>query len=123
MDSSAKVRVFLREDALPAGPMPLRAVYLLNRSPVERGNTEIKTLPPKDALLALAKNVSNLILMERPQLMQQFAAIARLVQQVPVRTLSYSSGIETLPSVCKTLMEDQGIREEPEAQVRRGVGV
>lgn len=120
---SDKVRVFLREDTIPADPMPLQAVYLLNRRPEERGDTEIKTLPPKEALLALAKNVSNLILMERPQLSQQFAAISRLVQKVPVKTLSYSSGIETLPAVCQALMEDQGIRGKPEGQVSFGVGV
>jgi hypothetical protein len=104
-----KVRVHLREDGIGAGPKPLRAIYLLDRRPREEGeDIRFLTLPAKEALPILLRNINNYVLLERTQLEHQFAMIARLVGQVPVIVLAYPSGLDLLPKVCAKLLERHG---------------
>lgn len=113
-----KRRVYLRRNGLGTDPMPLRAIYLLNRRPLEEGeDVRISTLPPREALLALINNINNAVLLERPLLRQQFAILAKLVGQVPVKVLEYPSGFGSLPEVREALLNDQ----KTMAQLARGV--
>jgi hypothetical protein len=90
---------------------PLKQLYLLDRKiSNENKSTEkvsIETVAPAAALVHLIQNSTlggayNALGVERERL----EALARLLEAVPLRRVSFESGMEYLPEVSKTILAD-----------------
>lgn len=87
-----------------ADPVPLGAVYLLSRMPVQ--GIEIQPLRQPEALFALARNAYNRII-EAPEILrQQFEVTLEVIRRVPVKRLCYPSDFSLLPKVTEAVLRD-----------------
>lgn len=88
---------------------PLGCLYLpQRRDPKEGGPTvEITPVPPQEALIELMRYsfVARMIAAAGMQ-QQRFAYFGHLVQQVPLRRVSYPNGVEYLASIREKILED-----------------
>ncbi|MCF6354605.1 MAG: hypothetical protein L3J26_05795 [Candidatus Polarisedimenticolaceae bacterium] len=87
---------------------PLSAIYTLNRiTGNNKDAAKIQTLTPAQAMLTLLENS---LIGGAPRVMdveaQRFKQFARLLTQVPVKQLRYSSGFQQLDEVCELLKTD-----------------
>ena len=99
---------FLRDSqAVGTSPIPLQAVFLLDRSNEPDSPIHISTLPPMNALPTMFGRTTNIALLERSYLKQQFSFLSRLVGQVPVRRLEYPSWLDSIPDVCAAILDAQ----------------
>jgi hypothetical protein len=90
-------------------PRPLRAIYLLDRYPAAAGNTNIAITPlsPRDALIELLRYSFAGRLAEAAGLQPgRLNVLAQLVQTIPLRRLSYPSGLVELPAVGAAVVAD-----------------
>ena len=90
--------------------VPLKAIYLLPQ-PTTRMNratarVRIESLSERDAFLELIGAAFNLVVLERPRFVNQFAFATHLAASVPVRRLIYSRRLSALPAVCDALLAD-----------------
>ena len=85
-------------------PVPLQALYILSRK--KKGEIQIEDLTGQKAMMALFQNVYNLFV-ENPALRRkQFKIASQLVQKIPVKHLSYPSGLAHLPAVRRAILCD-----------------
>jgi hypothetical protein len=86
---------------------PLRRLYLLDRHESERGEVRISDIPPGEALIHLLQNS---ILGDAYRALnieaQRLNLLAQLLQQVPLKKISYPSGMQHLPRVCKEIEKE-----------------
>jgi hypothetical protein len=106
----------LSKRRIPVGPegigtfcserKPLKVIYLPHRHGPDCDIT-IEPLSQKNAFFSLIQYSFAAGLVERLGLQQQrMSFFSRLVQQVPVRRLSYPDGFQHLPYVVNTVLED-----------------
>jgi len=79
-----------------AEPLPLRAIYLLERSLALPARVE--RIGQRKALVSLVSSVYANFLSTGPKLSTQLSALAALVSAVPCRVLRLASGFNELPS-------------------------
>jgi hypothetical protein len=90
--------------------MPLKAIYLVPQ-PTTRMNratarVRIESLSERDSFLELIGAAFNLVVLERPRFVNQFAFATQLTASVPVRRLIYPRRLSALPAVCDALLAD-----------------
>jgi hypothetical protein len=85
-------------------PVPLKAIYVLR--PRRDARIAIRSLTRPRACLQLIANTYNPIALEPERLSRQFDWASRLVEQVPVRSLSYPKRLGALPRVRAAVLED-----------------
>ncbi len=92
-----------------AAAAPLGRVYLPRREDqgTPSGEVRISELPPREAVIELLRcsfspNIVEAVGLQRHRL----ETFARLVEQVPVRRLSYPSGLEALPRIRRAVLAD-----------------
>ena len=89
--------------------VPLRAIYVLSK-PDRRQQTSvaptIERLGGGDAFLEVIRGAFNLLVLDRNRLANQFAFASRLVDNVPIRRLTYPRRYSALPAVCDALLTD-----------------
>jgi len=86
----------------------LSVIYMLDRTTKNNKKApEIRTLAPTEAMLALLENS---LIGGAPRAMgvevQRLKQLAKLLTQVPVKRLRYSSGFQRLDEVCELLKKD-----------------
>lgn len=84
---------------------PLRAIYRLERR--KKGAIRIERLQGRRALLAILKNLGAPLSQNQRILSRQLATIVRLCETIPVKLLTYPSGIAHLPRVYEALRRDR----------------
>jgi hypothetical protein len=88
------------------GPHPLRALYVLERTP-EPTRASVEPLGSRDAFLALVSLCfAGEIVEHLPLRARRMHSLARAVRSLPVRLLRYPSGFDRVPEVCGALAED-----------------
>lgn len=119
------VALYQREDALPVldetwekrrldldgsgtfctDPVPLRAVYLLGERTVD-ARIQFRTLEPREALLALVTNTYANSVLDGNLRKAEFAFLSNFLQRVPVRTVSPPRDLDSLPLLCRAIVND-----------------
>lgn len=92
-----------------SGPLPLRAFYLPERRPEGEHDPEIRiaAAPPSARLMELVRHSFLARMVEAAGLQPaRLPRLATLAAQLPVRTLSYPSGVEHLPAVTAAIRAD-----------------
>ncbi|MGH7268483.1 MAG: hypothetical protein ACREMB_27000 [Candidatus Rokuibacteriota bacterium] len=101
-----KVRAHLA--ALNASPCmdsrPLKVLYVLAPGP-PGAPLAVKPLRRAEAVAELLRNTYNVRYLNAELLQRHFAFLARLVQQVPVRELTYPRDLRLLPHVCAQVLD------------------
>jgi hypothetical protein len=95
--------------AFHSGPLPLRVLYLPERRADLDDDLEVRiaAAPPARALIELVRHSFLARMVEAAGLQPgRLALLARLAGAVPVRTLSYPSGVRHLPRVADTIYAD-----------------
>jgi len=90
-------------------PKPIRCIYLPERRYKEIAGTgiEINPVSPRDATIELIRYSFAASIVEVMGLEQRrFDFFTRMAKQVPVRRISYPSGLEKLPYVREAILED-----------------
>jgi hypothetical protein len=121
-DTSKLILPLAREQAHDHA-VPLRALYVLpdpaKRS--ARGPARISVAPVEGqrAFLAVVRSAFNLIQVDRARLANQFNVATRLVNDIPIRLLSYRRSLSLLNGVCDAVIADaatlgphSGVRHE-----------
>lgn len=86
---------------------PLKCLYLPERHDDESGKTTIIPLSVKEAVVELVRHSFMPYAVTAAGLeAQRFNFFAKLIQQVPMRRLSYPSGLEYLPKVRQVVLQD-----------------
>ncbi len=87
-----------------AEPRPLRQLYLLDRHEPEHGEVKVSAVTPGEALIHLLQNS---MLGDAYQALnietQRLKTLAQLLQQVPLKKISYPSGMQHLHRVGKEI--------------------
>jgi len=91
-----------------ATPVPLRAIYAVTapRKVHRRQRIAIRVLPSVEALVKVLSFTHNHELTGRDRLARQFDAAWRLIEKVPVRSLSYPRILSFLPEVRDAILTD-----------------
>lgn len=100
-------------------PQPLRCLYIPSRrDPAQAGTSvEITPVSPRDACIELVRYSFSTRLVTALGLQpQRLPRLAQIADEVPVRRLMYPSGMEYLPGVCATILED--VRALPPRKAR-----
>lgn len=94
-------------DAFCAQAMPLRHLYVLERRANNTGEVVITDLAPAHAVTHLLQNS---ILSDAYGVLEleakRLGKLAMLVEQVPLKKISYPGGMENLPGVCEHIIRD-----------------
>ena len=85
-------------------PLPLRALYFLDRS--DRSGIELADLSRREALLALVESAFGNFLTSRQYLSRQFEFLANAVEALTCRRLQVPSGFSALPDIHRAVLED-----------------
>jgi len=86
-------------------PVPLRALYVLERPVSGQSDVEIRNLSRSEAFVALVANTFNTQVTDPDRLSRQFTAARAIVDRLPVRSLSYPRQLELLPQVRDQILE------------------
>jgi len=91
-----------------ATPTPLGAIYAVTapRKVYRRQRIGVGSLPPVEALVKVLSFTHNHELTGKERLARQFDAARRLIDKVPVRSLSYPRILESLPEVRAAILAD-----------------
>jgi hypothetical protein len=86
---------------------PLRKIYLLDRRDSSEAQIDIQDISPSKALIHLLQNsilgdAYDALKIEQKRLF----VLARIINQIPLKKISYPSGISFLPMVCEKIMDD-----------------
>jgi len=90
-------------------PQPLRCFYILSRRDPEEAGTAVEITPvsPRDALIELVRySFSTRLLTALGLQPRRLNDLAQIAGQVPMRRIRYPSGLEHLPRICATILED-----------------
>ncbi|MEA5557104.1 serine/threonine protein kinase [Nodularia spumigena] len=90
-------------------PLPLAAIYVLGKRQPELAAPMIETISPATAVMTLMahRSVSHLKLGMDKQA-QEFAGLSRVAMTVPIRKVSRSDSLTTLPQLCAAIVDDVG---------------
>jgi hypothetical protein len=91
-------------DDFPADPLPLRAVYLLERRAAEE--PRIRPLPPREGLMKLIATTCATFLSDPALREREFRVLARLAREVPLRAVTPPEGADALPELCRAIEAD-----------------
>lgn len=101
-----KLIVPLTRNQVCAGPVPLRAIYVLE-PPAPRGpRITIRPLSGRAAFLQMIKHTFNPVIVEPERLRRQFDVAGRLASQVPIKSLSYPRSLGRLRAVREAIESD-----------------
>jgi hypothetical protein len=92
-------------DDFPADPLPLRAVYLLERRTAEEEH-RIRPLPPREGLMKLIATTCATFLPDPALRELEFRVLARLAREVPLRAVTAPEGADALPELCRAILAD-----------------
>ena len=88
-------------------PLPLAAIYILGKRQLNLATPMIEAVPSKNAVLALMKHRTlNHLPLDKEKQAQEFAAISRVVVDVPVRKVNRRDSLDALPQICDAILED-----------------
>jgi hypothetical protein len=95
-------------DTIPAEPLPLRAVFVLD--PIEaRDDISIDSTTPGRGLAALARHTAaSFLKLPRAIRARELEGLGRLATTVPVRHVRRPYGLNYLPDTCDAIIEDIG---------------
>ncbi len=93
----------LQEDESSSGPLPVRAIFILEEPDDPAAPVVVERLPRADAVLALVGATANLQLRSPQRLRRQFDEAVRLTESIPVMRLSYPRRLELLPDVLQAV--------------------
>lgn len=98
----------LRQKNLPfqTEPQPLRAIYLLNQRKPELKAPLIRSMSARDALMALVLQTRQNTWLTKTQRAHEFAALARLINVVPVREVLAPDNLALLPQLAQAIQAD-----------------
>lgn len=102
VDGAEKL-VFAEPGACAEAPAPLCAIYFLRPRETGRRHAAVAEMGGAEALAALASNVYGVFQPEIATRRREVAALAALVQAVPVRSLTLPDDLGLLPEVARTL--------------------
>ncbi len=85
-------------------PAPLRTIYILQ--PPSKSRVSIRSLSPRRALMALIANTSNPVSIDPARLSRQLRIFTKIVERVPVKSLSYPRNLSRLPDVIAAIEHD-----------------
>ncbi len=89
------------------GPVPLRRIHVLAPAGRRRpGRPSIRTLRPREALVALVDQSYRLDPSDRGRIREEFESLARSPLLALARRLTYPLGVENLPAVVRAVAED-----------------
>jgi hypothetical protein len=111
-DRTSKLIVRLPPGRFQRSWAPLSALYVLlpSRTPLGRGGIEIHALSKRRAFVELTKNTFNPLVTDRDRLRGQFATAADVSKRVPIRGLSFTRSLGSLPSVRDAILADLSSR-------------
>lgn len=89
--------------AFHATPVPIRAVYVLTERAAPGQPLAIRDLTAREALITLVRHTHGGSFLDREMRARELDVIARLVERVAVRELTFSDNLEDLVSSCRTL--------------------
>ncbi len=102
--------------------MPVGCIYIPRRKePQEkRGSVEILSVSPRDAFIELVRySFTTRILSKFGLQGERMQSLTQIVLQVPIRRLQYPSGLQFLPQVCETIVEDAiSLSKDPRKEKR-----
>jgi hypothetical protein len=93
--------------AFQATPVPIAAVYLLGGRSAAGESPATRALPPRDALVALVGHTYGSAFLDRSMRAGEFDVLCRLVDEVPVRELTFSDDLGGLVSSCRDIADDR----------------
>lgn len=94
----------VRPQSFPPSP-PLGAVYCLGDRQAE-ADFRVEPLSPGTGLMTLVANAYRSELLDKDLRAQEFATLARLVTQVPLRRVIPPTDLARLPRLCEAILED-----------------
>lgn len=86
-------------------PRPLKVLYVLAPGPPSGAPLAVTPLPPAEAVAELLRHTYNLRYLDAALLQRHFAFLARLVQHVPVRMLTYPRDLRLLPHISAQVLD------------------
>jgi hypothetical protein len=87
-------------------PVRLRVLYILEGLGSRRGTIQIRRLSQGRAFVEMLKSAFNNVVVESWRLQQHFNLTALQVTRVPVKQLSYSRTLASLPEVRQAILDD-----------------
>lgn len=105
---TAKMVIPLTKHHVHGVPAPLRAIYALTppRQAKRAKTVTIKSLSPRDAFMMLLTNTFNYVVLQPERLQRHFAETHRVVDTVPIKSLSYPRLLRSLPLVRQAILAD-----------------
>ena len=89
-----------------ATKLPLGILYLFAPRSNEQNVPRVEKLRPREALLELVQNTYMNWILDRDQRANEFDALCRLVQQVPVRRIVPHAKPEKIAGLCELILQD-----------------
>ena len=86
-------------------PLPLGGIYILGER-CEDADPVVEILNGREALLALLSHAYARDLLDQSMQAQEFAALSRVLDTVPVRRVIRRAGLEYLSESCEMILED-----------------
>jgi hypothetical protein len=93
-------------------PVPLEVIYVLGERTNANVALQIDTLRPQAALMSLVSNTYGNYLLDGPMRATEFDVLSRVVQEIPVRRVSFGDDIAQLLSSCRTLAGERLLEVE-----------
>lgn len=91
----------------PESAFPLKAMYILTPPGKSRSSRiSIRPLSPRSAFVEVIKNTFNAVIADPDRLERQFVLASRLVQCVPLKSLSYPRTLTRLSAVREAVRSD-----------------
>lgn len=87
-------------------PLPLSAIYLLEKRDSTLVEPKIVPISPAEALGKLTANVYGKTMLDKQRLGINFQQLSQLVQFVPIRQLARPDDLGSLSLICDVLLED-----------------
>jgi hypothetical protein len=117
VDSLERVHPLLSKRRVPVGPggfgrfctgnRPVTALYLPDRREGPDTEVSITPVPLAEAVFELVKNSFLIGIVESTGMQEQrFERLARVAGDVRVRRITYPSGYDRLPEVCRAIVDD-----------------
>jgi hypothetical protein len=103
-----KLIIPLNQDQIVNGPHPLSAIYLIREH--DRGGSahapSIRRLSPAEAFPKVLAATASHYAFERERLARQFTFLTRLLDRVPVETLTYPRDEDSMPALRDAVLAD-----------------
>lgn len=86
-------------------PVPLRAVYLLGERSAD-ARIQFRSMDPREALLALVTNTYANSVLDGNLRKAEFTFLSSFLQRVPVRAIFTARDLNSLPQLCRAIVDD-----------------